>query len=124
MRNLSKVFTVLPVVLLSAAFGVAQSAPADSTSQGSAATSSAAPAAPGTFDQVVDRMVAREQAFNTQMQQLHPLVETYIQTLRPDREMGLIPSNDQYFLGRFDLAGGVKDRSFMAQPGVSKKMLN
>jgi len=123
MRNFRTVVVSLFIALFAVTWTVAQSAPADTVPQGSAAATSAALTAPGTFDQVVDRVVAREQAFNEQMRQMHPLVETYIQTLRPDREMGLVPAADQYFLGRFDLSGGVKDRSFMAEPGVSKRMM-
>src|SRR2546430_859104 len=55
---------------------------------------------PGSFDQVVDHIVAREKAFNEQMRQMHPLVETYIQTMKNDHEVGLVPAGDQYFLGR------------------------
>ena len=35
-------------------------------------------AAPSSFDQVIDRVVARERAFNEQMRIMQPLVETYI----------------------------------------------
>src|ERR1044072_8685360 len=68
---------------------------------------------PGSFDQVVDRIVAREKAFNEQMRQMHPLVETYIQTMRNDHEVGLVPAGDQYFLARLDLTDGLKDRAFL-----------
>ncbi|HTR66679.1 MAG TPA: M48 family metalloprotease [Terriglobales bacterium] len=126
MRYFRTVFAVLSIVLLSVVCGFTQSAPTDSASQGTppAAAPNTPLPAPGTFDQVVDRVITREQAFNEQMRQMHPLVETYIQMLRPDREMGLIPASDQYFLGRFDLSEGVKDRSFMAEPSASHRMLS
>jgi hypothetical protein len=73
-------------------------------------------AAPSSFDQVVDRLVVRERAFNEQMRTLQPLVETYIQTLSPDHELGLVPSSDNYFLGRLNLKNGVEDRSFLEAP--------
>jgi len=123
MRNFRSGVVLLSVVLLPAAWSLAQSVNSDTTVPGSATAPSVTSAPPATFDQVVDRVVAREQAFNEQMRQMHPLVETYIQSLKSDREMGLVPSNDQYFLGRFDLAGGVKDRSFMEEPGVSKRLM-
>ncbi len=72
--------------------------------------------APSTFDQVVDRVVERERAFNEQMRTLQPLVETYIQTLTPDHELGLVPSGDNYFLGRLDLQNGVEDHSYLEPP--------
>jgi hypothetical protein len=79
----------------------------------SSAPSEISSATPGSFDQVVDRIVAREKAFNDEMHQMHPLVETYIQTMRSDHEVGLVPAGDQYFLGRLDLTDGVKDRAFL-----------
>jgi len=33
------------------------------------------------------------------MQRMHPLVETYIQNMRPDPELNAIPESDEYFLG-------------------------
>src|SRR6266699_946240 len=63
-----------------------------------AATPQANLAAPSSFDQVVDRVVGRERAFNEQMRAVQPLVETYIQTLSPDHELGLVPASDNYFL--------------------------
>jgi len=83
--------------------------PASSTSQ----TNSTVPA---TFDQVVDRIVERERAFNEQMRTLQPLVETYIQSLTPDHELGLVPSGDHYFLGRLNLQNGVEDHSYLEPP--------
>jgi hypothetical protein len=64
----------------------------------------------------VDRIVERERAFNEQMRSLQPLVETYIQTLTPDHELGLVPSGDTYFMGRMDAKNGVEDRSFLEAP--------
>ena len=72
--------------------------------------------APSSFDQVVDRVVLREHAFNEEMRTLQPLVETYIQTLTPDHELGLVPSGDNYFLGRLNLKNGVEDHSFLEAP--------
>ena len=77
-------------------------------------------AAPSSFDQVIDRVVERERAFNEQMRGLQPLVETYIQTLSPDQELGLVPSGDSYFLGRLDLKNGVEDHSFLEPPKGGK----
>ncbi len=71
---------------------------------------------PSTFDQVVNRVVERERAFNEQMRTLHPLIETYIQTLTPEHELGLVPTGDTYFLGKLDLQNGVEDHSFLEAP--------
>jgi hypothetical protein len=34
------------------------------------------------------------------MRHLHPLVETYIQDMKTDKELGEVPISDHYFLGR------------------------
>jgi hypothetical protein len=76
-----------------------------------------APDAPSTLDQVVDKILNQE---NTDMQKLHqytPLVETYIQQLRPDNALGTVPASDRYFLGRADLAKGVQLESLTAGNG-------
>ena len=106
----------------------AQDAPATTNPTTVSAPASASNlAAPSSFDQVVDRVVERERFFNEQMRSLHPLVETYIQTLRPDRELGTVPASDRYFLGRLDLKNGVEDHSFLDDPkngpGFFSKMM-
>src|ERR1700745_1373461 len=47
--------------------------------------------APTSFDQVVDRIVEREHFFVGQMRHMHPLVETYIQNMKSDKELGAVP---------------------------------
>ncbi len=80
--------------------------------------------APGSFDQVIDRIVEREHFFVAQMKHAHPLIETYIQNLKSDKELGATPTNDHYFLGRLDMSNGTDDRTFIQQPGFGKRMLN
>ena len=79
---------------------------------------------PGSFDQVIDRVVEREHFFTAQMRHLHPLVETYIQNLKGNPETGAVPANDLYFLGRLDMTNGTADRSFMGQPGFGRRFLS
>ncbi len=86
------------------------------------APSSAPP--PGSFDQVVDRIAEREHFFVAQMKHAHPLIETYIQNMKSDKELGATPTNDHYFLGRLDMSNGTDDRTFMAQPGFGRRMLS
>ena len=62
----------------------------------------------GSTNQVVDRIMAQEQAEVELLRQYSPLVETYIQYLLPDKETGTMPNGDKYFLGRADLAKGVE----------------
>ena len=62
---------------------------------------------PMTVDQVVDRIVAQEQAEITSLRQYSPLVEIYVQQVRPDVNLGTVPNGDQYFLGRAGLSKGI-----------------
>jgi hypothetical protein len=71
-------------------------------------TPSAPPAdQPRTMDQAVDRIVSNEQRLYGQMRNYQPLVETYIQNLRPDKDLGEVPAGDKYFLGRANFQKGV-----------------
>src|SRR6266581_9435847 len=54
---------------------------------------------PRTMDEVIDRVITNENRGNQQIKQYSPLVETYIQNLKPDKELGYIPAGDKYFLG-------------------------
>jgi hypothetical protein len=76
-----------------------------------------------TFDQVLDRVVEREHFFVAQMRHMHPLIETYIQNMRPDKEFGELPVSDKYFLGRLSLDRSVDDDSFMGVPGFKQRFL-
>jgi hypothetical protein len=92
---------------------------ADSTRTQPVATNPAA-----SFAQVVMRVVEREHFFNAQIHGFHPLVETYIQNLKDDMELGAVPTSDQYFLGRLDLSRGLKDRSFMGGEGLARRIVS
>ncbi|GAC1440318.1 MAG: hypothetical protein NVS1B11_37440 [Terriglobales bacterium] len=72
----------------------------------------------------MDRVVEREHFFVTTLRQFHPLVETYIQNLRPDPDLGTVPVSDQYFLGRLDLKNGIEDRSFMKRAGLRHRFMS
>jgi Peptidase family M48 len=61
-----------------------------------------------TTAQVVDKIVAQERAEMNTIRRYSPLVETYIQTVRPDKALGAVPDGDKYFLGRAELDKGVQ----------------
>jgi len=67
------------------------------------------------FDQTVDRVVDREHKFAETMKRMHPLAETYIQSLHEDNDHNVEPVSDQYFLGRLDLNDGPRDAVFQKQ---------
>src|SRR5467141_2447417 len=73
-----------------------------------AATDAPKPAdKPRTMEEVIDRVITNENRGNQQIKQYSPLVETYIQNLKPDKELGYTPAGDKYFLGRADFSKGV-----------------
>ncbi len=103
-----------------------QTSPQPQLSNRDAATQQASAAA-SSFDQVVNRAVEREHLFIAQMKQLHPLVETYLQNLKEDRDLNApVPSSDVYFLGRLDMSEGTDDRAFTSPTtaGLGKRMLS
>lgn len=63
---------------------------------------------PMTESEAVDKIVRQEQAEVQLLRQYSPLVETYIQNIRPDKQFGAVPDGDKYFLGRAELARGVE----------------
>jgi hypothetical protein len=121
-------FAYLSLVCLFAAtlFAQTPSAPDPQLSNRDAASQQATTAA-ASFDQVIDRAVEREHFFMAQMKQLHPLVETYLQNLRDDKDLGTaVPNSDLYFLGRLDMTNGADDRTFTSPTtgGLGKRMLS
>jgi Peptidase family M48 len=69
--------------------------------------STPAPDQPRTMDQVLDRVINNEQRLYSQIRNYQPLVETYIQNLKPDKDLGEVPAGDKYFLGRANFQKGV-----------------
>ena len=62
---------------------------------------------PSTENEVINRILAQEHTEMRLLRQYSPLVETYIQYLRPDKQVGEVPTGDKYFLGRAELANGM-----------------
>src|SRR5215831_1254904 len=58
--------------------------------------------------EVLDKIIAQERAEMESLRRYSPLVETYIQLRRPDKDAGVAPRGDKYFLGRAVLAKGVE----------------
>ena len=67
-----------------------------------------------TVDQAIDRVIAREVEQISTFSRLKPVVETYIQDMRPDKDLGSVPIADHYFLGQADLSGGAQAHSMLA----------
>jgi hypothetical protein len=68
---------------------------------------------PTTMDQVVDRFIEREHALMKALSTLTPVVETYLQNLIADPQLGSVPSGDHYFLGRMDMGESVDRKDYL-----------
>jgi hypothetical protein len=68
-----------------------------------------------TVDQAIDRVIAREHDELATIRRYAPIIETYIQDMKPDKDMGAVPVKDHYFLGQADLAKGVVDNSMLSK---------
>jgi hypothetical protein len=131
-KMLRSLFSLLTLSLVCCAASVfAQTTPGQTPPEPKLATRDAASqqaaAAASSFDQVIDRAVEREHFFMAQMKQLHPLVETYLQNLKEDKDLGAaVPASDVYFLGRLDMSEGTDDRTFTSPTtaGLGKRMLS
>src|SRR6266436_5499043 len=75
-----------------------------------------APSAPSTpMDQIVDRAVEREHALMEMLKTRTPLVDTYLQNLKFDPQVGPAPVQDHYFLGRVDLGESLDRRDYLSK---------
>lgn len=77
---------------------------------------------PKTMDEVVDRVIANENKVDAQIRSFSPLVETYIQNLKPDKDLGFVPAGDKYFIGRADFAKGMQLVSLNDTASKGKKL--
>src|SRR3989440_1368730 len=75
-----------------------------------------------TMSDVIDRVITNENRANQQVKQYTPLVETYIQNLKPDKDLGYTPAGDKYFLGRADFSKGVSLVALTECNGKGKKI--
>jgi len=66
-----------------------------------------------TVNQAIDRVVAREHDEIATIRRFNPIIETYIQDMKPDKDMGAIPVKDHYFLGQANLSKGIVDASML-----------
>src|SRR5713226_5799397 len=79
---------------------------------------------PKTMEEVVDRVIVNENHLNQEIRRYSPLVETYIQNLKPDKDLGFTPAGDKYFLGRADFSKGVALVSLTEADTKGKKIFS
>lgn len=132
-RNLMVLALALLVVAMMAA--AQQTAPTPQNSQGGQNAPTASPASaqtapaqtqsamapPTTMDQVVDRAIMREKDLVKFLSLRTPVVETYLQNLTQDPQLGPIPQDDRYFLGRMDLSDSIDRSDFLADKDKDKE---
>jgi Peptidase family M48 len=96
----------------------AESQPTQSSPQQVPAQTMAPPAtvpAPTTMDQVVNLFIEREHGLIKALANRTPVVETYLQNLTADPQLGPIPSEDHYFLGRLDMGETVDRKDYLKE---------
>src|SRR6266849_6496149 len=95
------------------------SANAQQSANPAVSASTAQPSAPSTpstpMDQIVDRAIEREHALMEMLKTRTPLVETYLQNLKFDPQVGPAPVQDHYFLGRMDLGESLDRRDYLSK---------
>ena len=76
-----------------------------------------------TMNQVVQRAIAREHALMDMLRTRTPLIETYLQDVRFDREERPVPVRDHYFLGRLDFKEAVDRSDYLPRQGGFQRLL-
>jgi hypothetical protein len=64
---------------------------------------------------LINKSIAREAVVIKTLRQRAPIVETYIQNMRPDPVMGQIPDSDVHFLGRINFGKVIGDNGYVEE---------
>ncbi|MGD0442873.1 MAG: hypothetical protein ABSA39_02960 [Edaphobacter sp.] len=68
---------------------------------------------------LIDKAIAREKVIVKTIKDRAPIVETYIQNMKPDPVLGQVPESDQHFLSRVDFKSIINDDSFAVNKDTS-----
>jgi Peptidase family M48 len=127
MRNLYfKISSFLLVISLAAAGVIfaGQSQQPQQQNQPASQKTQAAPAPDSSAaNQIIDKITARESVLAARMRTLHPIVETYLQTLEKDDAVAFRPTGDKYFLSKLDLNSQDKEQTMLKKDGLGGKLL-
>ncbi len=66
---------------------------------------------------LVSKAIAAEKVTIKEIQKHSPLVQTYIQNMRPDQVLYAVPESDQYLLGRVDFGKSISDTAYAGTGG-------
>ncbi|WP_263368345.1 hypothetical protein [Edaphobacter bradus] len=69
---------------------------------------------------LIDKAITREKDVIKTVRERAPLVETYIQNMKPDPVLGQAPESDQHFLGRVEFAKVIGGSSYAINKSTSK----
>ena len=69
---------------------------------------------------LIDKAIVREKVIIKTVKDRAPLVETYIQNMKPDPVLGQIPDSDQHFLGRVEFKNIIGDSSYAVNKSTSE----
>jgi len=124
MRNMKWMVLVLLTMSLAAAAQQSAAAPQNPQSVSAAQPASAQPAnlePPTTMNQVIDRVILREKDLIKFLSPRTPIVETYLQNLTQDPQLGPVPQDDHYFLGRMDLSDSIDRNDYLREDSKRKE---
>jgi hypothetical protein len=72
---------------------------------------------------LIDKSIAREAVVIKTLRERAPIVETYIQNMRPDPVMGQIPDSDVHFLARVNFGKIIGDNGYIQEKQDNKGFL-
>lgn len=107
----------LSILLAGLASPIRGATPASPSPEAERARAEAAAA----LERIEQQIFAQETALVRRVEDRSPLVETYVQTLGPDSELGTVPTRDHYFLGKLDLADRKSTRSLLRGPSAGTR---
>jgi hypothetical protein len=107
------------LTFLTGALSCIGSAQAQTQPAGSQKSATATNSRPMTVNKVIDRIIEREISEIPIIRQFNPIIETYIQDMKPEAGMGAVPVRDHYLLGQADLSKDTVDRTMLTK-GKSK----
>ena len=75
--------------------------------------------APTTMEEVVNLFIQHEHDLIKMLAKRTPIVETYLQNLTLDPQLGPVPSEDHYFLGRMDMGETIDRKDYLKEQDKS-----
>jgi hypothetical protein len=69
---------------------------------------------------LIDQAIVREKVVIKTVKERAPLVETYIQNMKPDPLLGQVPDSDEHFLGRVEFSKVIGDQTYAVNKETSQ----